>query len=351
MSKAETYRAAYEATRKKVGGAVRTKKEQFLGRRPHRSFQLTRRRDYQRTLKIPGFFAFTAYVHRTLWRYRNVFLGLIVVYTLLSGILLGISSQESFSSLSQAVDEINQGVSGGGLSALGDAALLLGATLINIGSSSEANPTQQIYAVIIGLLVWLTTVWLLRNMLAGRAVKLRDAVYNAGAPIISTFVVMFVLVLQLIPIAIAAMAYVAAVNTGLLDNGVHAMLFWIAAVLLVTLSLYWTISSALALVVVTLPGMYPLRALSIAADMVVGRRIRLLLRVLWLGLVVVVAWAVTLLPLIVFDGFLKDMIPAISWLPLIPIALVVVSCLTVVWSASYVYLLYRKVVDDDAPSA
>jgi hypothetical protein len=58
-----------------------------------------------------------------------------------------------------------------------------------------------------------------------------------------------------------------------------------------------------------------------------------------------------MVPIILLDTWIKGMLPAIEWLPVVPVALLVMSTLTVVWVASYVYILYRKVVDDDAAPA
>jgi hypothetical protein len=132
---------------------------------------------------------------------------------------------------------------------------------------------------------------------------------------------------------------------------VEAMVVWAVILLLVVLSLYWMSSTFIALVVVTLPGMYPWQAIKTAGDLVIGRRLRILWRLLWLGFTIALSWVVVMVPVILFDAWLKGVLPALEWLPLVPVALLALSSLTVIWAASYVYLLYRKVVDDDAKPA
>jgi hypothetical protein len=198
--------------------------------------------------------------------------------------------------------------------------------------------------------MWLTSVWLLRNILAGHKVKLRDGIYNAGAPIISTFLVALLLIIQLLPAALALIGYSAASVTGLLNGGVEAMLFWIVAGLLVLLSLYLLTSTIFALVIVTLPGMYPFRAIKVAGDLVLGRRIKILLRFLWMALGVAITWALIMIPMILFDSWIKGIWPAINWLPIVPVVLLVLGSVTIIWVVTYVYLLYRKVVADDSSS-
>lgn len=329
---------------------IRQRINDFLVRRPHRSFRLTRHRDYQRSLKLPGYWVFTLQVLRLVRENKKILLSLAVVYAVMNIALLGIASQDQFTDLQGIINETGQEVFQGNWGKVGTAVLLAMSTV-----SGNISPTltdaQQIYAVILGLLVWLTVVWILRQRMAGHRVKLRDGLYNAGSPIVATGVVALVLALQLIPIALAVIGYVAAQSTGLLNGGVEAMLFWISAAGLATLSIYWITSSAVALVVVTLPGMYPFRALKIAGDLVIGRRLRIMYRILWMMLLLVVMWAIILIPVILLDTGIKGLWPTIQWLPVVPVAMTILSTLSIVWTASYVYVLYRRIVDDDAKPA
>lgn len=322
----------------------------FLKRRPHRSFHLTRRRDYARSLKLPGYFAFTSYVRKTIWSNRRLFGLLIVFYILITIFMVGIASQDAYNTLKNTLDTTSGSVLSNGFGEIGKAGLLF-LTTITGGLSQSLTDIQQVYTGIIMLIIWLTSVWLLRNILAGHKVKLRDGLYNAGAPIVSTFAVMILLLVQLLPFALVLIGYSAASTSGLLAGGVESMLFWIAAGLMTALSLYWITSTLFALVIITLPGMYPFQAIKTAGDLVVGRRLRILLRFLWMLLSTVVAWAIIMIPIIMIDSWIKGIWSAINWLPTIPALLLVLSGLTIVWISSYVYLLYRKVVADDVDPA
>jgi hypothetical protein len=326
---------------------VRAKKriDGFMARRPHRSFRRTRRRDYIRPLVLPGNFAFTAEVTRTLWRHKKTFGLLALIYVVLFGALVGVQSQETYTTLSDTLKETSAEVFKGDVGAWGQAGIVF-LSIMSSGTTAELTEAQQLFAVLIFLLIWLATVWLLRNLSVGHKVKLRDGLYNSGAPIFAMVVVALVIVIQLIPVAAAAIGYSAATSTGLISGGgAPAMMFWIAAALLAILSLFWITSSLFAMVIVTLPGMYPFRALRAAGDIVLGRRVKILLRWLWMVLVVLVAWAVLLIPTILIDMGIKSLWPAIQWLPIVPFALLIISATTTVWFAAYVYLLYRKVVD------
>jgi len=319
-------------------------KKQFLSRRPHRSFQLTRRRDYARPLELPGYIAFTHYVNKTVWANKKLLLGLAVIYLVLFTILVGIGSQENYDSLAAGLEETSESVTGGDFSQVGQAGLLF-FTIATVGVTETPTEAQQVYIILLGLMVWLTTVWLLRNKLAGHKVKLRDGLYNAGAPIIPMFLIVLVILVQLIPILLTIIGYEAATASGLLNSGVEAMLFWFAAVFMGILSVYWITSSMFALVLSTLPGMYPMKALRSAGDLVLGRRIRILLRWTWMFAVIALAWAVVLIPLILVDQWLEGIWDAFSGVPVVPFVLALLSTISIIWISSYVYLLYRKVVD------
>lgn len=349
--KAQT--TAQDSSKRKQVLPMRAKQRvrNFLSRRPHRSFRLSKRRDYTRSLKLPGYWVFTASVIRVMRDNKKSLLVLSSVYVVASLLLFGLASQEGFSTLRDTISEAGEELSEGNWSALQQSALLAVSTI-----SGSVSPTmsegQQIYAVLLGLIVWLSTVWLLRQRLAGGNVKVRDALYNAGAPIVGTALLFLVLIVQLLPIALAIIGYIAAVSSGLLSGGgVEAMLFWMAAAALAVLSLYWAISTALALVIVTLPGMYPVRALSIAGDMVSGRRLRILLRVLWLGLLLLLLWIAILIPVILLNTWLVGAWSALEWIPAVPMVVLVLSTVSLICVASYIYVLYRGIVDDDAKPA
>lgn len=315
----------------------------YLEGRTHRSFRRTRRRDYVRPLPIPGVLLSTYQVNALFFKYRKPFLLLGLIYVVLYVVLVGAASQDTYNEIVTALQAEDARTWTEAFGFVGQAGLVLLSIGGTIGGSF--NEAQQIFSVILILLVWLTVVWMLRNLQAGHAVKLRDALYNAGAPIVSSFLVVLVLVIQLIPVGIAMFAYSMADASGLLTGGVEAMLFWTAAIILGMLSLYWITSTLFALIVVTLPGMYPMKALKIASELMFGRRINMLLRWVWMALFAFFAWIVVLLPVVMLDMWLKSLLPQLSWVPIVPFAIVCMGALTTMWVAIYVYTLYRKVVD------
>lgn len=323
--------------------------DSFIARRPHRSFVRTRRRDYVRSLQLPGYVAFTFHVLQTLHAHKGIFMRLVLVYGFVLFALGGVTSQSTYSDISSLLSESKDTLAENGLNTLGQAGLLLLSTYAT--GPGALSPDQQLYLGFFLLMVWLTTVWLLREFLNKRTPILRDGLYNAGAPVMSSMALCFVLLLQLLPIGIMAITYGALTSVGLATAGFGAMLFWLFTAAVVALCLYWATSTFIALVVVTLPGMYPLKALKVSSDLVIGRRLRILYRLLWVQLLILVAWAIIMIPLIMIDGWLKTVWGFYENIPVVPVVAALISAASTVVFAGYVYLLYRKVVDDNAAPA
>lgn len=320
----------------------------LLARRPHRSFRRTRRRDYVRRLELPGYWSFTLQVANHLRVHKKVFLYLALTYAILSAVLIGIASQQSFTELSGVLTKSN--FFSGGWGNIGQASLLFLATLTGGINNPNVTGAQSSLSIILILLVWLTTVWLVRAQLAGRHPKLRDGLYQAGAPIVALFVILLYASLQLIPAAIGFFMATAVISYG--DQaGVLGMLVWIVIVLLEVLSLYLLTSTFIAFVIVTLPGMYPWQAIRAAGDLVIGRRLRILYRMLWAMLGLAVVWTIIMVPVIVVAVWLGALWPWFSNVPLVPFMILVLSTLSLVWLSSYIYLLYRRIVEDDSAPA
>lgn len=322
----------------------------FLSRRPHRSFRLTHRRDYKRSLILPGYWSLTKQVGAVVVQNKKIFIGLALIYSVLTLLLSNIMSQDTYLQISDVVDESREaGLIGATMSNL---ALFWGVLTSQVtGNATASGSSQQIFGVLLGLYAWLAAVWLLRGVLAGKKLRLRDGVYSSGGPVIALAVLLFILLLQLLPAAVAIILYGAADTSGILNQTAMLMLFGGATVLMAVLSIYWITSTLFAMVIITLPGMYPAQALKLAGDIVVGRRMRILLRLLWAVALLLIVWVVILLPIIVIDGAVKTAVPGLEWVPLVPVTALLLTSFSIVFMASYTYIFYRKVVEDDAAPA
>lgn len=311
---------------------VSKKRKAYMEARPHRSFRKTRKQRQKPPVAsiksvLRGAFA-------TIRANKGLFFGLAIVYMAATYIFIGGIAQSDFVDLKKATVE----VFGGKIGSVNTVFSLLTSTMSG-AFDSTLTELQQFLALLISVMFWLTLVWALRMRFADQKVKIRDALYNAGAPLVAYIVVMLVIILQLTPGAIGVFVFATAQNGSYLQGGVEVMLFAAAAFLLCCLSVYWLAGSLLSLVVVTLPGMYPFRALSIASGLVIGRRLRLLAHAGALVVILFLVWVVVLLPTLLLDSWLR-----IDWLPLIPIVVQALGAFSLLYAATYIYRLYRSLL-------
>jgi hypothetical protein len=307
----------------------------YLSRRPHRAFRITPTRSYKRGKRVEGAWSLVKGSFGTIWREKRTIWVLMLLFALTSYIVVGGISQLSFVDLRQATQELFQG----NLGAFGSVATLFGAAV-----TGSLNPTvsqvQQFLSGALAFLFWLSLIWILRRRLADQDTSVKEALYNSGAPVIPSILVATALMIQLIPAVIGILGAVLTLSgVWFQQGGVESMLVCAAAALLVLLSVYWIAGSATAMIIVTIPGMYPWRALSAASDLVIGQRWLIALRVVIMALVVLAIWAIVLVPALLLDGWLK-----FNWLPLIPIAVQLLGAFTLTYAATFVYKMYRSMI-------
>ncbi|MBR5939068.1 hypothetical protein IKZ77_00760 [Candidatus Saccharibacteria bacterium] len=318
-------------------------KKMFGGRLckgPHKSFRRSYREDYKRDLEVPGIMYHIFASFKIIFKNWKLFLPLVLIAVILNIIFVGLMSEANYVQFQDILDETSEQVAGGDIGNVAKAGLLLISTITTGGLSGESSEAAMVFGVIIFLVVWLTTIFLLRHRLAGHKIKLRDGLYNAMTPLVSTFIVFVVAIFQCIPIFLLIIVFSAAVQTEFLATPFYALVFFIFAALMILISGYLLSSSLMAFVAVSAPGLYPMKALGTASDLMMGRRIRFIIRLLALIIALSIIWVIVMLPLIVFDLWMKTF----EWtngIPFVPICLVVMTCFTMVYVTTYLYLYYR----------
>ena len=321
---------------------------EFRSRRFHRSFRLTRKRDYQRPLKIAGYWSFTKAVFHTISENKKSFLLLMVVIAVANFILVGLLDQDFLNSLKDIANTTNGGLLSGGWGELGKASLVVLSTFSTGGLVRSPNEAQQTTMFLIVMFAWLAVVQLCRNIFSGKKkISVREALYTCGMPIIPMSIIALVILIQAIPAFLSVIIYGSAITTKFASQGVEQMMFFAAIALLVSLSIFWIIGSVFALIIVTIPGTYPLQALKISGDMVVQRRLAILFRVLWCVFILVVIWFAILIPLVLLSNWLSSIASFFTGLPIVQIAMVLLTSFSLVFVAVYLYSLYRKIIDYD----
>jgi hypothetical protein len=301
---------------------------------PHHAFRLTRPRMYVTGDDLKATWRLQLESWKFIGAHKRVLIGLGLMYAFAAYFLVGGISQLNYVAFKDATLQVVDGDVG----AFGRAVSLFGSALTG-NLSTPPGDVQQFLSTTLIIFFWLSVVWATRMLMADKEIKIRDALYNSGTPIIPTLVMLAVIAVQLIPGALGVFAYATALNGGWLNGGVESMTFAFAAVLLVLLSLYFVVSSLIGLIVITLPGTYPWQALRAAREMVMNRRWAVVLRVLALAVHVVLIWGVVLIPI-----FLLDMWLSFDWLPLVPIFVQALIGVTLVYTSVYVYRLYRSLL-------
>ena len=327
--------------------AKSNKNEKHTGRiKLHRSFRRSYREDYERKTEIPGLMSHAAATFKIIREHRKIFFPLIALVVLLYIVLIGLMSESTFVDFKNSVDRTNQDIINGRLGNLGRAGLTLIGTVTS-GGLTTMNDAQKVFSVLLFMITWLVSIYLTRHLLAGHKPRMRDGLYNALAPLISSFFVALIIFIELIPIMIVVITYQAAVSTEFLKTPFYALLYFIFASLLSILSVYLTSSSLLGLIAVSAPGLYPLTAIETARNLVAGRRIRFLVRLVYLILCVAFLYVIVVLPAILLDILIKGAFPWLNDLgiPFVPFVLLLVTVFVFVFISIYSYLFYRQLLD------
>ena len=311
----------------------------------HKSFKRSYREDYIRETNLPGLLSHATATFKLIFKNWKLFIPLIILVVIFNVILVGLMTEESYNTFKESLDETNEQLTKGQLGNLGKAGLLLIGTVTTGGLNRGMTEVQQVFMIILLVITWLVSIYLARHILAGHKMKLRDGLYNALTPFISTFCIVGVIFIELIPIFAVIITYSAALATDFLSTPFYALVYFIFAALLIILSAYLLSGSLMAMIAVTAPGLYPMTALNTATDIVAGRRIKFIIRIIFVFLVLALCWVVIMLPIILIDNVLKANIEWLDGFPIVSLALLNMTVFSVIYISIYFYLFYRKLLD------
>ena len=279
--------------------------------------------------KLPNVWALTKQVAGLLWQYKKLFIGITLVYALLNLVLVqGLASNTDVTSLKNTLNGVFTGH-------LRELASSLTVFVVLVGSAGNGSSnTAGAYQLFLVLITSLAVIWALRHVLAGEAVRVRDAYYRGMYPLIPFILVLCVIGLQLLPLVIGTGLYGIVVNNGIAVNGAETAIWAILAIALSVLSLYWLCSSLFALYIVTLPDMTPLKALRSARELARYRRAQIIRKLLWLPFALFVVSAIIMLPIILW------LTPVAQWV------FFLLTTFSVVAIHAYMYSLYRELLNE-----
>lgn len=275
--------------------------------------------------KITGsfrLFADSASMFRQHWK---IFGGILFVYLVLSVALIGVRG--SGLDIDQMKEYANDSTEVGQLGA--------NLVLLSVVAGSSTGPSTQsgaAYQSIVLLIVSLAIVWALRQIMAGKKIRIRDTFYKGTYPLVPVVLVMLVIGLQLIPISVGGFL------AGVGFTGAVAISFWeqvlwsVAIFLLVLWSLHMLSASLFAFYIVTLPNMAPIKALRSARELVRFRRWTLMRKLLFLPFALFLIGIAVMLPFIWF-------LPAAAqWM------FILLSMIGLAFVHIYLYSLYRELL-------
>ena len=320
--------------------------------RLHRSFKRSYYEDYQRKTELPSLTSQASAAFKMFFKFWKIFLPLLLIFVGLYIFLIGAMSENTLADVKANVEQTNKDVADGKIGTVGKAGLtLLG--IISTGGLTTMNDAQVVIAVLLFTIIWLVTIYLARHLLAGhQEIKMRDGFYSALSPLVSTLVVGLIIFLEAIPIMLTIIVFQVALTTEFLSTPFYALLFFMFAALMITLSLYLLSSSFFAIIVVSAPGLYPLTAVRMAKNLIMGRRLRFLIRVFYLVIIVALLYLLLLMPAIILDGVLKAQFAwlAESKIPFVAIIQLTITIFIFIYLSIYFYLFYRALLDynDDA---
>jgi hypothetical protein len=201
-------------------------------------------------------------------------------------------------------------------------------TSILTGGSDQEATMQTVLFIIESLVI----IWALRHLFSGEQIKVKHAYYHSTSSLIPFVIILFVVMLQLLPLTISS-AIFALVLSSIVGNALVQAAFTFLFVAAAFWSLYMLCGSVFALYIVTLPNMEPRAALKSAKKLVAFRRWQIVRKLLFLPFGMITSMAIILLPLILYAKFLVTPV------------FFILAMLSILFAHTYLYSLYKGLLE------
>lgn len=204
------------------------------------------------------------------------------------------------------------------------------------GSSSTAQGAAAVYQYLLIILASLSTIWLLRQLMSNTTptLRVRDAFYQGMYPLIPFILVLLVLSLELLPLVIGTFIYTVVVQNGIAVGVLQDSIWLLVLVFGAMLSLWLVAGSLFGMYIATLPNMAPVQALRNARKLARGQRPNIIRKAVFLVVLFLVVGAIVLVPVIAIAPVLAGA------------TLFTLSILALPAAHSYLYMMYRELLDD-----
>jgi len=310
----------------------------------HKTGKLSRKTELPKLMRLPAWwklFGRSVKIVVSEWR---TFFPLLLIFVVLAWLVNGVYSLDALTNLKTVTASLSDTFGIFEQSILGTVGLI-GAVFSGFQDGSADSSTQMLMNIIF-ILAWLAVLWIARYALARQKTTLRDAIYKSGSAFLPTVLIIFIMIFELLPLAGAFLIF-GAIGTGsIFDELIARAFLGILGTLLILVSVYFLTSSMIALQIVSLPGMYPWRALRSAKRLIVGRRFVVFRKLFALIICSLIVWIALILPVILIDNLLcsgEDVCVSTTWI--VPFFLFAISSIILTFGTISIYLLYRALLE------
>ena len=120
----------------------------------HQSFKRSYREDYVRELNFPNLTTHAVDTFKILFKNWKLFLPFLLIMTALNILLVGLMNESTYVQFQNILEQNNEALANGKLGNFAKSGLLLISTVTSGGLSSGLSEAQQVFAIIIFLLIW-----------------------------------------------------------------------------------------------------------------------------------------------------------------------------------------------------
>lgn len=272
-------------------------------------------------------------VLRMLWQYRLFFLLLVVVYLGLDLLLVRSVAAFDVATLKAGLSSSlahGSGAAVGGLSVF--------SSLFSAAASGASADATGAYHFFLVLLMSLVVIWSLRQIFTAASLQtslsIRSAFYESTTQLVPFLLIVLLMGLQFLPLLIVLQLYNFIVGGGIANSAGQQIIFLVVLLATMAVTLVWMTRTVMTLYIVTLSGMRPMQAYRSAKDLVRGRRLSLMRKLLFLPLALFVLAAIIMVPCIII------------WAPLAQWLFFVLTGFGFVLMHAYLYMVYRELLHE-----
>jgi hypothetical protein len=305
---------------------VTPKKQRVIEQESYKTLRLHKRVKAD-SKPLPSAFRIMKANLRHIYKQKRVFVGICIVYLLLSLVLItGLLGTSNFSEIKNSLHDVFSG----NYQQLTTGVALFGILLS--GSGGSISESGRIYQTMMVVLISLVAIWTFRQTYAKEKVKVKEAFYKSTYPLIPFLLVIVVIGIQLIPMVAGTTVFGIVISQGLAVSALEKFLWSILMLWTVLLTLYMVTSSIFALYIVTLPDVTPMQALRSARDIVLNRRWMIMRKLLFLPLCLLLIAAAIMIPILLYATSFAQ------------VTFIFFGMLGLIVTHGYIYKLYRELL-------